>query len=55
MTIEKDDQEASVTISIGVATLQEATGVAGEELIGKAQSALREAQQRGMNRVVIYE
>jgi diguanylate cyclase (GGDEF)-like protein len=47
MTIEKGDDEVSVTISIGVATLQEATGVAGEEL--------REAQQRGMNRVVIYE
>ena len=55
MTMERDDEEVSVTISIGVATLQEATGVAGEELIGKAQAAMREAQQSGMNRVVIYE
>jgi hypothetical protein len=30
------------------------TGVAGEELIGRAVTAVREAQQRGMNRVVIY-
>lgn len=55
MTLERDDTEISVTVSIGVATLQEATGVAGEELIGKAQTAMREAQQTGMNRVVIYE
>jgi diguanylate cyclase (GGDEF)-like protein len=49
-----EDKHVSVTISIGVATLMQATGIAGEELIGRAVTALREAQQRGMNRVVIY-
>lgn len=51
---ERDDEHVSVTISIGVATLMQTTGVAGEELIGRAVTAVREAQQRGMNRVVIY-
>lgn len=49
-----NDENVSVTVSIGVATLMQTTGVAGEELIGRAVTALREAQQRGMNRVVIY-
>jgi len=51
---EHDGDHISITVSIGVATLMQATGVAGEELIGRAVTALREAQQRGMNRVVIY-
>lgn len=49
-----EENHVSVTVSIGVATLMQATGIAGEELIGRAVTALREAQQRGMNRVVIY-
>lgn len=49
-----EDKEVSVTVSVGVATLMRSTGVAGEELINRAVTALREAQQRGMNRVVIY-
>jgi diguanylate cyclase (GGDEF)-like protein len=49
-----EDHSVFVTISIGVATLMQTTGVAGEELIGRAVTAVREAQQRGMNRVVIY-
>jgi diguanylate cyclase (GGDEF)-like protein len=48
------DDHVAVTVSIGVATLMQATGIAGEELIGRAVTALHEAQQRGMNRVVIY-
>jgi diguanylate cyclase (GGDEF)-like protein len=48
------DDSVYVTVSIGVATLMQTTGVAGEELINRAVTAVREAQQRGMNRVVIY-
>jgi diguanylate cyclase (GGDEF)-like protein len=51
---EFSEENFYVTVSIGVATLMQTTGVAGEELIGRAVTALREAQQRGMNRVVIY-
>ncbi len=49
-----EDKEVSVTVSVGVATLTQSAGIAGEELINRAVTALREAQQRGMNRVVIY-
>jgi len=49
-----EGQQVFVTVSIGVATLMQTTGIAGEELIGRAVTALKEAQQRGMNRVVIY-
>ncbi len=49
-----EDEDLSVTVSIGVATLMQTTGIAGEELVTRAVTALREAQQSGMNRVVIY-
>jgi diguanylate cyclase (GGDEF)-like protein len=51
---EHEETHVSVTVSIGVATLMQATGIAGEELIKRAVTALREAQQRGKNRVVVY-
>lgn len=51
---EHEEKNIFVTVSIGVATLMQTTGIAGEELVSRAVTALREAQKRGMNRVVIY-
>lgn len=50
-----DDGSASVTVSIGVAESQDATGGAPEGLVKAADSALYLAKSRGRDQVALYD
>jgi diguanylate cyclase (GGDEF)-like protein len=52
--IQREDEKASVSVSIGIA-MYPGHGSSGEALLQKADQALYEAKQMGKNSVVIYK